>query len=241
MKSILYSLIIFFVIIINSIAFSQFHFGIKHSAKDISAQRELFRNANVEHAISSSGWKILFDTAGKILNKEYTDNIDVFEFYEYDSVGNLIFVKESWFDNPTKLIYDENRNLIRYTSDEIDEKYFYNEADKLINSEIVDQLVEAHPLESIIYENDLIIEKKWKCWDMGNMAPFTYSKIKYAYDQDKRVISIIEIFGNCKNDVEEVSLKTTIEYNERNLPVKYITKSNLGEKDVSTISYKYFK
>ncbi|MBK6507366.1 MAG: hypothetical protein IPG02_17350 [Ignavibacteria bacterium] len=91
MKSILYSLIIFFVIIINSIAFSQFHFEIKYSAKDISAQRDLFRNANVEHAIISSRLKILFDTTGKILNKEYTDNIDVFEFYEYDSVGNLIF------------------------------------------------------------------------------------------------------------------------------------------------------
>jgi len=169
------------------------------------------------------------------------NNIDVFEFYEYDSEGNLFLVRESEFENSTKLYYDQNGNLIRYTSDEIDKKYFYNEADKLINSEIIDQVVETEPLESIIYENDQIIEEKTKCWDVGNEAPFTYIKIKYAYDQNKRVISIVRILGNCKTDIEKVSSETTIEYNEQNLPVKYTTTDNYGQKDVITISYKYFK
>lgn len=241
MKSLIYFLSIFSLILVTNRAFSQFHFEIMHSVKDISAQRELFRNANVEHALISSGWKIVFDTTGKILNNEYMDNNDIYKFYEYDSVGNLILVRESGFANPTKLYYDQNGNLIRYTSDEIDKKYFYNEADKLINSEIIDQVVEADPIESIIYENDQIIEVKTKCWDIGNEAPFTYSKIKYAYDQDNRVISILDIYGNCKTDIEEIFSETTIEYSEQNLPVKYTTTDKFGQKDVSTISYKYFK
>jgi len=238
MKSLIYFLIIFSLILVTNRAFSQFHFEIMHSAKDISAQRELFRNANVEHAIISSSRKILFDTTGKILNNEDMDNNDIYKFYEYDSVGNLILVRESGFANPTKLYYDQNGNLIRYTSDEIDKKYFYNEADKLINSEIIDRVVDAEPLESVIYENDQIIEWKTKCSDE---APFFYTKIKYAYDQDNRVISILDIYGNCKTDIEEIFSETTIEYNEQNLPVKYTTTDKFGQKDVSTISYKYFK
>ena len=34
-------------------------------------------------------------------------------------------------------------------------------------------------------------------------------------------------------------METTIEYNEQNLPVKYTTTDKFGQKDVSTISYKY--
>jgi len=250
MKSIIYSLIIFFIIIITSSAYSQFHFGIQYTDKDISAQRELFKNANVESAVVTDKYfneKITIDRDGKILEKiSYQlgdeDAVDGRSIYGYDIEGRLISINYESGDarKPDEFIYDSNGNISRYISEISDERYLYNEVNELVSSEIMQQKIEMSPIESVRYENGLMSESRTKCWNEGVNAPFTFSKTKYTYDTKQRVTSILYIYGNCKTGVEEVSSETTIEYNEMNLPVKYITKDNFGNKNINTISYKYF-
>lgn len=90
------SLVILFSIIGTSFAYSQFHFGIKYSAEDIKAQRELFKIANVELAIitDNSGFdeKITFDRKDKNIEKISYQSVEENAFdgksiYEYDIEG----------------------------------------------------------------------------------------------------------------------------------------------------------
>jgi len=250
MKTFIYSLYIF-LIFSNSSIYSQYHFEIKYSVKDISAQRELFKNANVKFAIitDNSGFdeKISFDREGKILESMsyQTGDEEAFDgksIYEYDIEGRLISINYESGDarKPDEFIYDSNGNISRYISEVFDEKYLYNESNELESSEITKQTYEKLPIESMVYENSLIKESKTKCWDEGVNASFIYSKIKYTHDRKQRVIRILNIDGNCKTGIEEINSETTIEYNEKNLPIKYVINDNLGNNIISIISYKYF-
>ncbi len=234
MKSIIYSLVIFFSIFITANAYSQSHFEIQDSAKDISAQRDLFKNANVESAIITGMYfdeKISFDRDGRILSRlSYASGdesaFDGKKIYEYDNSGNLVLIKFEGGDytEPLKLFYDEYGNLNSMTGGE---SYGTVESNE-------------QPKEYVKYENGMIIEIKFKCWDEGPYAPFTYSKTKYSYDLEKRISSISYINGNCKTGTEHVEFQTTIEYDDKNLPIKYITTNNSGDKEISIIIYKYF-
>lgn len=244
-------LLFLFSILLTHNAFSQFHFAIKYSAKDIYDQRELFKNASVELAIitDNSGFdeKITFDRKGKILEKiNYQpgdeDAFDGKSIYEYDAEGRLISIKFESGDamRPDEFIYDSNGNITRYISELCDEKYLFNESNELVSSEITKQTIEMSPIESVRYENGLITESRTKCWDEGVNAQYTFSKTKYTYDTKQRVTNILYIYGNCKTGIEEVSSETTIEYNEKNLPIEYITKDNQGNKSISVIRYKFY-
>ena len=118
--------------------------------------------------------------------------------------------------------------------------YFYSDKNEMTHSEILNQVIEVLPIESVIYEAGLIQETKSDCWDKGVDAPYTYSKTKYIYDSENRVSDIIWLYGNCKTDTEKILFEQIIEYNEKNLPVRVVFNDNSGNKEIQTIRYNYF-
>ncbi|MBK6507357.1 MAG: hypothetical protein IPG02_17305 [Ignavibacteria bacterium] len=231
--------------------YSQFHFDVKYAARDISDQRKLFKNANVEIAIISDNSdfneKITFDRDGKILEKmSYLsgdeDTVDGRSIYEYNIEGNLISIKFESGDamRPDEFIYDINGNVVRYISEVCDEKFKYNDDNELVSSEILSQAIEKSAIELVKYENGKILEIKTKCWDEGTNAPYVYSRTKFIYDMNQRMTGILQIDGNCNTGIENISAETTVEYNERNLPFKYVTRNSAGDRIDVIIKYKHF-
>lgn len=248
------------IILFSTNAFSQevqYHFDIQYSENDITFLRNLFKNTKVESAFITGGSfedEISFDRNGKILSnkKKYaydedeskSFSIDYLISYDYDENGDLIMIMDIHEDytDTTQLFYDTNGNAIRNKNSECEIEYVFNEENKLISSVIIDQVVEVYPIESVKYEDDAVMEIKYKCWDEGSYAPFVYLKTKYKYDDMQRVDEIMKIFGNCKTNEEKISSTTNIEYDDMNLPVKYISNDMIsGEQSTTIVTYKFFK
>jgi hypothetical protein len=250
MKSILYSLIIFFVIIINSVAFSQFHFGIKNSAKDIYAQRELFENAKVQSAVihfDNLDEKIMFDRAGKIIGRvsyasDNENEIDGEEIYEYDYSGNLILIRTEggMYMEPTIFQYDSLGNMTKRITDSHDLVYFYDKNNNFIGTKLLRALsCEVIPIDSIKYSEGLICEIKYGEFTEGD-SPYDFVRELLSYDEYKRLIEIAESGESIETGKPIIISRTKIEYNEKNLPISYISTDILGNINVCTIIYRYF-
>ncbi|MBK9403728.1 MAG: hypothetical protein IPN57_04205 [Ignavibacteria bacterium] len=138
MKSLFYSSVIFLSIIITTVAYSQFHFGIKHSAIDIFAQRELFKNANVESVVVTGKCfdETSFDNADRILRSLSfaSGNVDVVHGTTYYGVVN----KGNSNNDSLELenYNEEEKDTVYYENDEAFTGYIENEFEFIRNNKV---------------------------------------------------------------------------------------------------------
>jgi len=223
-----------FILVLTCFTFeikAQDFLEVKFSINDITKQKDNFKNGKIKSvSVSDKNNEKIFeiDNEGKIISESTKGDYPVIILYKYDNNNLIGFVSIAH----ETFIYDKNGNVSSSNDDDAEYKYFYDSINRLIKQE-VESNYESCPFEKIIYEDDLMIEKKYPCCE-GNYA-FRYV---YEYLNSGKLHKVFQYSKNCSSGIEEiVDEEEYFYYEDSNLPYKM--KSWREGQNVSEINFEY--
>lgn len=141
---------------------------------------------SVSKSCSVSGKMFKYDAHGNLTEYGYYDvfkgesTYEPLYYYEYDSNGNMIFVRDSSLGDYTSYTYNENNQLIKEESPaNLTTEYFYDDVGKIsktLTTQKISRTVDGKKKDIVSYT----IESIYNYDKKGRLT----SKISYNYDAD---------------------------------------------------------